>query len=264
MTFRSLAIVMPAFNEAEGLPGFLHEILDAVRPLADQVHLVVVDDCSTDDTVAVLETQMQSMPELSVHRSAVNRSHGPTALAAYRAGLGFEPDALVHVDGDGQFVGADFPRVLRALEGDGVQVVHGVRTGRTDPWFRRALTACVGAGVALVAGGRIPDVNTPLRAYRPEALRALLERCPADAAVPHVHFSIAEAHKKFRRRYIRVRSIPRRGTSASGTMWGAVRKPTLPPRRLISFSLAAAREVWLYSVLPGGAGRARRTHAAGA
>lgn len=250
MQLQHLAVVMPAYNEAEGLPPFLREILEHVTPLAQRVSIVVVNDKSTDATATVLAELQTSMPQLHVVNSAVNRSHGPTALAAYRAGLELAPDAIVHVDGDGQFLGRDFVRMVRALEV--ADVVHGVRQHRTDPWFRKALTATVGAGVAVALGHRIPDVNTPLRAYRPAALEELLKVCPADALVPHVHFSLAERRLGLRVRYVAVESIERRGGSATGTMWGAAaRVPRLPPKRLRDFSKRAAVEVWTYSLRPG-------------
>jgi dolichol-phosphate mannosyltransferase len=248
MHVQSLAVVMPAYNEAEGLPEFLAEVADALRPLADELHIVVVDDRSTDATASVLEALRPTLPGLQVIRAEHNRGHGPTALAAYRAGLALEPDIVVHVDGDGQFLGRDIARVARATAL--ADVVHGVRDGRTDPWFRRVLTAWVGSGVALLVGTRIPDVNTPLRAYRPQALRRLLAEVPQEALVPHVEFSIAETRLGVTRRYVRVRSIPRRGSTETGTMWGAVKRPPrLPSKRLLSFSAHAAAEVWRTSLL---------------
>lgn len=250
MLLHHLAVVMPAHNEAEGLPGFLAEIREHVAPLADRVSVIVVDDLSTDATLEVLAVIGLDWPGLSVIPSPVNRGHGPTALAAYRAALALGPDAVVHVDGDGQFEGKDFPPLIRAL--DDADVVHGVRQHRTDPWFRRGLTACVGLVIALATGRRIPDVNTPLRAYRPAAIAQLVELVPADALVPHVHFSLAESRLGLRVRYVRVRSIPRRGSVANGTMWGdQPKQPMLPPARLREFSRRAAVELWQYSLRPG-------------
>ncbi|GAB3800128.1 hypothetical protein GCM10028798_14170 [Humibacter antri] len=244
----ALTVVMPAYNEAQALPTFVREVVDALRPHTETLRVVVVDDQSTDDTGEALEALSLELSELITVRSPKNQGHGPTALAAYRAGLETMPDAVMHVDGDGQFMGEDFPRVLAALEG--VQVVHGVRTGRDEPWFRRALTGTVGVGVALLAHGRVPDVNTPLRLYRTATLRRLLDVCPPDALVPHVHFSIAEQRHGVPRAFVDVRSIPRRGASSTGTMWGAApARPKLPPKRLIQFSARAAREVWRYDVL---------------
>lgn len=256
MPRRHVAIVMPAYNESDGIEGFLTEIVAHVSPVVDKLSIVVVNDRSTDATAELLARLGETMPELIGITSLRNRGHGPTALAAYRAGLELDPDVILHVDGDGQFLPADFPRLLAAHEQRGIDVLHGVRRGRTDPWYRKAITAVVGSVVALVAGSRVPDVNTPLRIYRPEALRFLLELVPPTACVPHVHFSLAEKRSGMNVAYARVTSIPRRGDSAHGTMWGSQRTtPLLPPKRLRSFIAAAAREVWAVSLRPGAPAR---------
>ncbi|MEW1961039.1 glycosyltransferase family 2 protein [Microbacterium sp. NPDC077644] len=254
MTATQLAIVMPAYNEAEGIRGFIDEIREHVAPLAERVSFFIADDRSTDDTARVFD----GVAGIELQTQPTNRGHGPTALAAYSLGLASDPDLIVHVDGDGQFRGEDFVRVIRAIETTSADVVHGVRRGRTDPWYRRALTACVGLLVAAASGRRIPDVNTPLRAYRPAALRALVDAVPADASVPHVHFSLAEARGGFEVRYVRVASIPRRGQSQTGTMWGRAAGLRLPPKRLRQFAVAALREAWMLSLRPSAPLRAVR------
>ncbi|WP_173922345.1 glycosyltransferase family 2 protein [Agromyces sp. Marseille-P2726] len=252
MRLNHLAVVMPAYNEAAGIPGFVSEVHDSLTPLAELLEIVVIDDRSTDATAGVLRALAKELPGITVVTAEANRGHGATALAAYRAGLERHPDLIVHVDGDGQFTGADLARVVAAAVDTNADVVHGVRVGRSDPWFRRVLTAIVGGLVAVVAGRRIPDVNTPLRAYRPEALEALVASVPVEASVPHVHFSLAEVRRGCRVRYVRVRSLPRRGGDEQGTMWGAAphRPPLLPPKRLRQFVRGAAVELWSVSLKP--------------
>lgn len=252
MSLGHLAVVMPAYNEAAGITGFIREVHASLSSLAKRLDIVVVDDRSTDATAEVLTALRDELPGLTVITADVNRGHGPTALAAYRDGLERHPDLVLHVDGDGQFSGDDLARVVSAAVATDADVVHGVRLARTDPWFRRALTGCVGMVIALAAGSRIPDVNTPLRAYRPAALEALLATVPADAQVPHVHFSLAEVRRGYRVRYVRVTSQPRRGGDEQGTMWGvADRAPLLPPKRLRQFIRSAAVELWRVSLKPG-------------
>lgn len=256
MPGRHVAVVMPAYNEAEGIQEFLEEIVERVSPVCAELSLVVVNDRSTDGTAELLKTLSDTMPSVSTITSVRNQGHGPTALAAYRAGLELEADTVVHVDGDGQFLGSDIARVIAGHMANDVDVVHGVRGGRTDPWFRRVLTGCVRFVVSNVVGARVPDVNTPLRVYSPAALRRLMSVVPADSRVPHVHFSIAEKRSGMRVAYARVTNRPRRGHSAHGTMWGTTaRIPLLPPKRLRSFVRASAREVWQISVRPGAPAR---------
>lgn len=249
VTIIHVAVVMPAYNEADGIAGFLAEIQEHVGPLVGRLDIIVADDRSTDATASVVEGL--GLEGVTVQTQPANRGHGPTALAAYRAGLATGADVIVHVDGDGQFDGADFPRVLRALESSGADIVHGVRRGRIDPWYRRALSASLRIVVGLFAGRSIPDINTPLRVYRPTALTALIDALGADALVPHVHFSLAEARSGMDVRYVAVRSLPRRGAEVTGTMWGAQGQPKLPPPRLRRFARDALGELWRLSLRPG-------------
>jgi dolichol-phosphate mannosyltransferase len=242
---QSIVVTMPAYNEEEGIAGFLAEIAQSLSSPDRTVQFVVVDDHSTDGTVAALRaTTLPAGEALTVVPRAVNRGHGPTALAAYRAALDLQPDLILHVDGDGQVLGPDFVRVVQAAIEANADVVHGVRTGRTDPWFRKALSRLTRMLVQAAAGRRITDVNTPLRAYHPEIIADLLAAIPTDALVPHVHFSILEGRRKLRVTEVPVTSIERRGSVASGTMWGPMRQtPKLPPKRLVSFAWRAFWEV---------------------
>ncbi len=164
-----VAVVIPAFNEAEALPSFLAEIHASFESIGVSVSVIVVDDASTD------ATSDAAAPLADVIRSPRNQGHGPTALAAYEQGLRSGAGIIVHVDGDGQFYGDDIARVASALDHAEADVVHGVRRGRTDPWFRRALSGLVRFAVFLLCGRSVPDVNTPLRAYGQAALRRLVD-----------------------------------------------------------------------------------------
>ncbi len=242
---------MPAYNEADGIEGFLREIHHHVGDHAERVDIIVADDRSTDATASVISAL--HLPGLSVETQPANRGHGPTALAAYRAGLATGATVIVHVDGDGQFTGEDLARVVAALDVEGADVIHGVRRGRDDPWYRRALSAGLRIVVRPFAGRGVPDINTPLRAYRADILRALVEAAGPDALVPHVHFSLAEARAGLRVRYLSVASLPRRGGEQTGTMWGSPARRTvalLPPKRLRSFALRALVELWVLSLRP--------------
>lgn len=250
MSSDHIVVVMPAYNEADGIGGFLAEIREHLAPLAGRLEIIVADDRSTDATASVVEGL--GLDGVRAITQPSNRGHGPTALAAYRAGLAMGADLIVHVDGDGQFSGADIARVTRAAEATGADVVHGIRRGRTNPWFRRALTSALRIVIAPVAGRAIPDINTPLRAYRPAPLAVLVDAVGPDAEVPHVHFSLAEARGGFEVRYAAVRSLPRRGASETGTMWGAgAAQPLLPPKRLRRFVGRALIELWSLSLRPG-------------
>src|SRR4051794_13364458 len=128
-----VVVVMPAYDEGEGIPGFLQEIEAA---FVSDVQLVVCDDCSTDDTVARVQALQATGLHVRVVPGTTNVGHGPTTLRALREGLDSGADVVVAVDGDGQFKGSDVARVADLVIG-GVDVAEGVRTHRREPLFRR-------------------------------------------------------------------------------------------------------------------------------
>jgi dolichol-phosphate mannosyltransferase len=231
-----VAVVMPAYNE-EALDEFLAEIEAAVRPVVADLRFVVVDDASTSELPsAVLPL---GSPVLML-RNETNLGHGPSALRAYVAGLATSPDVVIHVDGDGQFLGADFVELLTAaVARDGVV---GARTGRVEPWFRRYLT--LGARILVGGGLRGADVNSPLRIYQAPALRQLLARVSSDSVVPHLHFAVLHSQLNLDVCEIGVTHRPRRGTTALGTTWQSpgVSLP-LPSRRLLRLAGRALHEL---------------------
>lgn len=235
----SVIVVMPAWNEAEGITGFLVELASALDGLDPR--FVVVDDCSTDRTSDAALAAVEQGVDVTCLVNDVNSGHGPSTMRALRAGLASGADAVVAIDGDGQFVGADVRRVVDALLSGTAQVVEGVRTSRSDAAYRR-LTSEVTRGLVWTRSRTLPaDANTPLRAYRPAALARLLERVPPDAMTPNLIISALCRRWRIPLVEVPVLSQPRRGASAEGTTWGA-RRASLPSRRFVGFCVKAAGE----------------------
>jgi dolichol-phosphate mannosyltransferase len=236
-----VAIVMPAYNEADGIEEFLRELDKELAEHVGLLTIVVVDDCSTDGTLDVVRRTAASLRSTVIcEQNDRNRGHGPTAMAAYERGLAEQPDLVVHVDGDGQFEAFDIARVIRHLAA-GADAVVGVRQGRTDPWYRSLLSTSLRVYLRAVARIKALDPNCPLRAYRAETLQRLLHSLPADTMIPSVYLSILEHRLRTDLVELPVRSRVRRGVAAIGTAWGPGRA-AIPPRRLIEFVVAAGRE----------------------
>jgi dolichol-phosphate mannosyltransferase len=241
MSKPSVAVAIPAFNEADGIGGFMVEVDRVLTPHVRELHLVVVDDASGDKTADVLE---KVRPELSatleVIRSPRNRGHGPSLMEAYRRALAVQPDYVLQVDGDGQFHGSDLRRVLVLLM-DEAHAVSGVRRFRQDPWFRMSMTRLVRLYLSGRFGVHARDANCPLRGYDAQLLADLIECVPDDALIPNLYLTILAARRGVALLEVDVSHRVRRGQSAVGSTWG--RTPRSPiPWRLVRFSLQALEE----------------------
>jgi glycosyltransferase involved in cell wall biosynthesis len=234
-----VAVVMPAWNEAEGIAGFLEELSEALSEWT--VEFIVVDDCSSDRTAEAVGAAAKRGTPVSVLSNEVNRGHGPSTMRALRAGLATGADVVVAIDGDGQFLGSDVARVVERIASGNSLVVEGVRSDRGDAVYRR-LTSEVTRALVWSRAHTLPaDANTPLRAYRPDLLQRLLDRVPPDAMTPNLIISALCRKWRVPLAEVPVASRPRRGLSAQGTTWGA-RRASLPSRRFVTFCLRATGE----------------------
>lgn len=241
----TVAIAIPAYNEAEGIAEFLREIDAALAGLEVETTFVVVDDCSTDETLEVLEqTTSKLTAALIVNRAERNSGHGPTALEAYRRALHTGAEYIIGVDGDGQFLGSDIRRVLVLLE-DGGEGVCGVRRFRYDPWFRMLMTRVLRLYISRLFGVPTRDANCPLRGYRAELLDELLRWVPDNALIPNVHLTILAARRGATLVEVDVNHRVRRGQSQTGTMFSSS-KAFGVFKRLATFSLRAVGESWRF------------------
>jgi glycosyltransferase involved in cell wall biosynthesis len=237
----SVAVAIPAYNEAEGIGEFLREIDAAVAPVAGSLVLVVVDDVSTDDTVAAAEATRDDLSgELIVTRRAVNGGHGPAAVDAYNLALDTGAQLILGVDGDGQFLGTDLRRVLVLLE-DGGDGVCGVRRFRYDPWFRMLMTKLLRLYIGRYFGVPTRDANCPLRGYRADLLDELLHWVPAEALIPNVHLAVLAARRGATLVEVDVNHRVRRGSSETGTMFASSARWGMF-KRLVNFSVLSFRE----------------------
>jgi dolichol-phosphate mannosyltransferase len=165
-------IVLPTYNEAENITGFLGAIRQAV-PEAD---ILVVDDNSPDGTAALAEATASELGHIKVlHRPG---KHG--LGAAYRHGFttafdeGYE--AIVSMDADFSHDPAVIPTMLQ-LVANGADAVIGSRYvpgGATENWplRRRVLSKWGNRYTAAVLRLPVSDCTSGFRAYRAESLRA--------------------------------------------------------------------------------------------
>ncbi len=163
-----LSIIIPAFNEAERLPATLAQLerfFSAGASVRDELtvaEVIVVDDGSRDETLAVVRQWQGSLPVRGL-RFDENRGKG----AAVRAGmLAAEGDCCLFYDADAATPPAEIVKLTRALSGQQADVVIGsrvlgVRENRVSMrWHRRligriyhALCSALVPGIADAACG---------------------------------------------------------------------------------------------------------------
>ena len=168
-----LSVVVPVFNERDGLRELYAEIESACDSIGLAWELIFVDDGSTDGTAELLRAS--SRPSATRSRVVrLRRNFGKSA--ALRGGLRRRraEQTVVTLDGDGQDDPAEIPALVRRL-GEGYELVSGWKRERHDPPLRRWASHLFN-----VVTARLSGVQTARLQLRPEGVRRGMRALAAD------------------------------------------------------------------------------------
>jgi len=174
----TIFVVLPAYNEADGLPSLLNRIRRVFALNRRAYHVIVVDDASTDDTPEIAIEYSQTMPVSLVQH--IENQNLPGALRSgltAAVGLASEGDVIVTMDGDDTHPPAFINPLLQKIE-EGYDVVTASRYQNGSrvvgvPKFRILMT--YGAKLLFQTIMPIPGVRDYTCGYRAYRFNVLLE-----------------------------------------------------------------------------------------
>jgi len=119
-----LSIIIPAYNEARTI----HKILDKVEEVklinGIEKELVIVNDCSKDDTSAVVKAYMAGKPHIKFVEHAVNLGKGAAIHTGIKEATG---DYIIVQDADLEYDPNEFNILLKPITDGFADVVYGSR-----------------------------------------------------------------------------------------------------------------------------------------
>lgn len=174
-------IVVPAYNEEEGLPRVLEEIHGVLEKSGHDHLFVVVNDGSRDRTQEVAEEYAERMP-VEIIRHETNLNVG----AVFRDGLTFaaeraEPnDVLLTTEGDNTCESSIFAEMIRHIERgcDAVAATRYEQGGRIEgfPPMRRLYSWGINWMLRLMYPIKgISDYSIFMRAYKADLIQRSME-----------------------------------------------------------------------------------------
>jgi glycosyltransferase involved in cell wall biosynthesis len=161
-----LSVVVPCFNEEASVERAVERVL--AQPFVAEV--VIVDDCSTDGTAAILRTLTD--PRVRVVTHPVNRGKG----AALRTGFAQARGPFVAVqDADLEYDPADLAKLLVPLLSGDADVVYGSRFLTADAHRVLYFWHSVGNRVLtlysnMLTNLNLTDMETCYKVFRREVL----------------------------------------------------------------------------------------------
>jgi glycosyltransferase involved in cell wall biosynthesis len=167
LTVKKLIIQIPCFNEAATLPTTLRDLPRSI-PGVDAIEVLIVDDGSRDDTVAVA----RACGVAHVVQFRRNKGLAAAFMAGIDASLKAGADFIVNTDADNQYSGADIPKLLAPLLRGEADISIGDRNLRSLESLTRGRKLLQRTGswvVRQVSNTTVPDTTSGFRAYTREA-----------------------------------------------------------------------------------------------
>ena len=166
-----VSIVIPCFNERPTI----EQIVRAVRasPIGN-VEIIIVDDCSTDGTTALLEETVSTLADQIIYQKE-NLGKGAALRAGFAAATG---DVILVQDADLEYDPQEYPTMLEPIFSGDADVVYGSRFMGGRPhrvlyfWHmlgNRFLTLLSNMFTNL----NLTDVETGCKAFRAPLLKKL-------------------------------------------------------------------------------------------
>jgi glycosyltransferase involved in cell wall biosynthesis len=157
-----IAVVVPAFNEAESLPELIERIDSAVTGMGKSWEVWIIDDGSTDGTFGVVEELAAARPQ--VHGISFGRNFGKAAALA----AGFQAvnaDLVITMDADLQDDPAEIPALVACID-EGWDLVSGWKQDRKDSFIKNKTSKVFNWFTSRMCGLPLHDFNCGLKAYR--------------------------------------------------------------------------------------------------
>ncbi|MEL7298041.1 MAG: glycosyltransferase family 2 protein [Pseudomonadota bacterium] len=162
-----LIVQIPCFNEAENIADVIAEVPRDIAGV-DVVQVMIIDDGSTDNTVALAEAAGADI----IVRNRQNMGLARTFRTGIERALREGADIIVNTDGDGQYPGRYIPALITPLLEKRADLTIGDRQTHQVASFspmKKLLQRVGSAVVAKLADLDIPDAVSGFRAVTRDA-----------------------------------------------------------------------------------------------
>ena len=171
---QKIVVVMPAYNAARTLRQTYDEVM--AQGIVDLV--IVVDDASNDDTVAIA----RALPGVQVEVHPMNRGYGGNQKTCYRLALAAGADIVIMIHPDYQYTPLLVP-AMASMVASGLypcvlasRILGGRALGGGMPMWKYMANRLLTLSENLLLGAKLSEYHTGYRAFS----RGLLERLPLE------------------------------------------------------------------------------------
>jgi len=164
-----ICITIPAYNEEETIGSVISNIKKVMDENKYDYKILVVDDGSKDNTV-------KTAKELGAIVFSHPRNYGlaETFRTEMKKALELNPDIIVHIDADNQYLASDIPNLIKPIIDKKADIVLGSRfKGKIEsmPLIKRLGNKAFSKVISNITKTKISDGQTGFRAFTKEVAK---------------------------------------------------------------------------------------------
>jgi glycosyltransferase involved in cell wall biosynthesis/phospholipid N-methyltransferase len=198
-----LSILIPVYNERTVVERSLAQVMAAPLPENLERELVIVDDCSTDGTSAILERLAAEQPSVRLIRKKVNEGKGAAVRTAIEHASG---DFCLVQDADLEYDPSEYPKLLRPLLDGNADAVFGSRylageQTRALPFWHSMINKYLTLLCNMFCNLNLTDMETCYKVFRTDLLKSIPIRSNRFGFEPEITMKAAK-------RKLRIYEVP--------------------------------------------------------
>jgi glycosyltransferase involved in cell wall biosynthesis len=200
-----IVVAIPAHNEEKTIGTVVARTIKALSNEPSYTVMVVADSCA-DRTAEVARETGALVFEKNSGRGLAN-----TFRLEMQKALELNPEIIVHIDADGQYLSYEIPKLIREVRA-GYDLVLGSRiTGYIEhmSFSRKYLNKLAAKIFSMLGKQKIDDMTTGFRAFTPE-----IAKFPIISNFTYTHEQIVRAYKGgYKIKYVPISFLARDGKS---------------------------------------------------
>jgi SAM-dependent methyltransferase len=198
-----LSILVPVYNERTVAERSLAQVLAAPLPENMERELIIVDDCSTDGTAAILERIAAGNPAIRLIRKDVNEGKGAAVRTALEHARG---DFCLVQDADLEYDPSEYSKLLRPLLDGHADAVFGSRylageQTRVLPYWHSMINKGLTILSNMFCNLNLTDMETCYKVFRTDLLKSIPIRSNRFGFEPEITMKAAK-------RKLRIYEVP--------------------------------------------------------
>ena len=183
-----LSVVVPVYNEER----WVREVVRRVRAVPIPKEIIIVEDCSTDNTRAVLQELEAEHGDLRIIFQPRNQGKGAALREGFRHATG---DVVIVQDADLEYDPSEYPRLLQPIIENKADVVYGSRfigdTHRVLYFWHSIGNKALTLLSNLFTDLNLTDMETCYKVFRREVLQGITLKSNRFGFEPEITAKIA-------------------------------------------------------------------------